>query len=31
VREVFEITGLKAFFTIYPSQGDALKEMLHKS
>jgi anti-sigma B factor antagonist len=31
VREVFEITGLKQLFTIYPSQGDALKDMLHKS
>lgn len=31
VREVFEITGLKQFFSIYPSQGEALKDMLHKS
>jgi anti-sigma B factor antagonist len=31
VREVFDITGLKQFFSIYPSQGEALKDMVHKS
>jgi anti-sigma B factor antagonist len=31
VREVFEITGLKQFFAIYPSQGEALKDMMGKS
>jgi anti-sigma B factor antagonist len=31
VSEVFDITGLKQFFSIYPSQGEALKDMMLKS
>jgi anti-sigma B factor antagonist len=31
VREVFEITGLKQLFSIYASQGEALKDVTYKS